>query len=461
MRKIQLNSSNAIRFIEYSLPLLIIGIVSRTFPIFNFFYYLVPVILLIYILLALYFKLYQQISLYLILIIFSFPFYCLITEMWSLNPKITFERSGYLIFIYAGILSAILLYKKILPEKGIEFLIPANILVIVISLFSLITNSPSNSWSGGNGLGFMGFAGHQNTLAAAILFTLPGVFTLRTERPAHSAKCSDKSGFSLRSNIVQSAKSRFFRLSSYFLLLTFNFLLLLLTYSRAAILALVIGTITYLIITKSKKILAILFSSTALLFVLYFTVSPLQSSIDSVLNKDGGKILGRRMILWEPSFEAAKLGGVFGLGYGVSAPDIKTPILTGSHYENGRYIREKGNSFLAIIEETGLTGLILFLLPMIWIIRKFIIYNSQFTIKENFRSNSTLYTCLPVGKVVQCSLLAMFVHSQFEAWWVGVGSVALPIFLVILIMLFISDNNNDVISNYRERSYKDFSFQPK
>ena len=243
--------------------------------------------------------------------------------MWSLNPKITFERSGYLIFIYAGILSAILLYKKFLPEKGIEFLIPANILVIVISLFSLITNSPSNSWSGGNGLGFMGFAGHQNTLAAAMLFTLPGLLAY---------KIKDKG---TKINVV-----RIF----YFLLLTFNFLLILLTYSRAAILALVIGTITYLIITKSKKILAILFSSTALLFVLYFTVSPLQSSIDSVLNKDGGKILGRRMILWEPSFEAAKLGGVFGLGYGVSAPDIKTPILTGSHYENGRYIREKGNS---------------------------------------------------------------------------------------------------------------------
>ena len=418
MRKIQLNSANAIRFIEYSLPLLIIGIISRAFPLFDFLYYLVPVILLIYILLVVYFKLYQQISLNLTLIIFSFPFYCLITEMWSLNPKITFERSGYLIFIYAGILSAILLYKKILPEKGIEFLIPANILVIVISLFSLITNSPSNSWSGGNGLGFMGFAGHQNTLAAALLFTLPGLLAY---------KIKDKG---TKINVV-----RIF----YFLLLTFDFLLLLLTYSRAAILALVIGTITYLIITKSKKILAILFSSTALLFVLYFTVSPLQSSIDSVLNKDGGKILGRRMILWEPSFEAAKLGGVFGLGYGVSAPDIKTPILTGSHYENGRYIREKGNSFLAIIEETGLIGLILFLLPMIWIIRKFIIYNSQFTIKENFRSNSTLYTS-PPWRIVHCTLLAMFVHSQFEAWWVGVGSITLPIFLIILFITLFTEN---------------------
>ena len=168
---------------------------------------------------------------------------------------------------------------------------------------------------------------------------------------------------------------------------------------------------------------------------MFYTSQFLRYKVLSIplLNKDGGKILGRRMILWEPSFEAAKLGGVFGLGYGVSAPDIKTPILTGSHYENGRYIREKGNSFLAIIEETGLIGLILFLLPMIWIIRKFIIYNSQFTIKENFRSNSTLY-------IVHCTLLAMFVHAQFEAWWVGVGSVALPLYLIFLFITLFTEN---------------------
>ena len=198
-------------------------------------------------------------------------------------------------------------------------------------------------------------------------------------------------------------------------------------------LALAVGIITFLILSKSKKTLALLFSIFALIFVLYFTVSPAQNSINTLISKDGGKILGRRMILWEPSFEAAKIGGVFGLGYGVSAPNIKTPVLTGSHYDDGRYIREKGNSVLAMIEETGLIGLILFLLPMIWIIRKFTIYNSQFTIKENFRSNSTLY-------IVHCTLLAMLVHSQFEAWWVGVGSITFPIYLIILFITLFTEN---------------------
>ena len=177
-------------FIKYSFPLLVIGIVSRTFPIFNFFYYLVPVILLIYILLALSFKLYKQPSLKIIVIIFLYPLYCLITSLWSLYPQITLQRSVYQILLYSGILSAVLLYKKFFPDKGIVFLLPANILILLISLFSIITNIPANSWTGGHGLGFMGFAGHQNTLASALLFTLPGVLALviRDQRPVNSFK---------------------------------------------------------------------------------------------------------------------------------------------------------------------------------------------------------------------------------------------------------------------------------
>ena len=96
-------------------------------------------------------------------------------------------------------------------------------------------------------------------------------------------------------------------------------------------------------------------------------------------------------------------------------------------------LREKGNSVLAMIEETGLIGLILFLLPMIWIIRKFIIYNSQFTIKENFRSNSTFYTAAGRRVVIvhysQCSFTL-----NSKRWWVGVGSVTLPLYLIVLFL---------------------------
>ena len=318
----------------------------------------------------------------------------------------------------------------------------------------MIFNIPSQSWSGGNGLGFMGFAGHQNTLAAALLFTLPGVFALRAERSAHRAKGPDISGFPLRSNIEQSApinrdfhfvptkgiapsifrlSSFVSRLSSFILLIAFNVLFLILTYSRASILSLAVGIIIYLLITKSKKILTYLISATAIIIILYITIPFIQYSADSVLNKDGGRILDRRMILWEPSLQAAARGGIFGLGYGVSAPEIKTHLLTGSYYEDGRYVREKGNSVLAIIEETGLIGLIFFLLPLFYITLK---------ISESPKSQIIAHRSL-----LTAALAAMLIHSQFEAWWVGVGSVTLPLYLLILFMLIVKVQKKDVISN--------------
>lgn len=249
----------------------------------------------------------------------------------------------------------------------------------------------------------MGFAGHQNTLASAILFTLPGVIALR---------------MTLSEKNKENSKKYYFTIMSILLLFTFNLLLLLLTYSRASMLSLIIGILTFLIITKSKKILAVVFSLSCIILVLYFTIQPINNTFNKWVNKDGGNILDRRIILWEPSFEAAKLGGVLGLGYGVSAPEIKTPALTGSHYEDGRYIREKGNSILAVIEETGFVGLILFLLPVIYISLK------SFRIKYlKFTDNHA---------ILISALVSLLIHAQFEAWWVGPGSIQFPIFLIIV-----------------------------
>jgi len=409
-------------FIKYSLPFLVIGFLSRTFPITNPVYFIVPVLLTINILLAFILIPRTDKTLTYLFIILLFPAYCLITSIWSLYPIITLQRSLYLLLLYTGIFSSVLLYKKFFPNKGLGFLIPANIIILILSSLSLIFGVPADRWTGGNGLGFMGFAGHQNILAAAILFTIPGIVAKGAE---------------------QSAKSPVFRISSYSafggLLLSFNLLLLIITYSRASLFAFVIGVITYLLITRSKKILATLLTGFTLIFVLYLTISPFKNSIDTVLNKNSGNILVRRTVLWEPSLEAAKQGSIFGLGYGVSAPDIKTPIKTGSHYEDGRYVREKGNSVLAMIEETGLIGLMFFLLPVFWFLRKFSILNFQFSIQEKLKNNYSFLTC-PPWRILNSSLAAMLLHAQFEAWWVGVGSIALPLYLIILFLTLFTEN---------------------
>ena len=174
MNKLSIENPYLKLFIQYSLPILVIGIISRTFPLTSSLYFIVPVLLILNVILAL--ILIPLGSKYLVYtVVFSFPVYCLLTSAWSLSPIISLQRSLYLLLMYGGVLSSVLLYKKFYPDKGIGFLIPANILILTLSAISLIFSIPSQSWSGGNGLGFMGFAGHQNTLAAALLFTLPGI----------------------------------------------------------------------------------------------------------------------------------------------------------------------------------------------------------------------------------------------------------------------------------------------
>ena len=78
--------------------------------------------------------------------------------------------------------------------------------------------------------------------------------------------------------------------------------------------------------------------------------------------------------------------------------------------------------------------LLLALLPVVLIIRKISMLNAQFSIKENSGSNYTL--C-----IVHCTLIAMFIHAQFEGWWVGVGSISLPFFLIFLFTALLSNNH--------------------
>jgi hypothetical protein len=415
-----LSAENAIlQFaIKYLLPVLVIGIISRTFNILSWFYLIVPFLLIVNILLYLFYIQRQHKDLFYLMIIMMFPVYCLVTAFWSLSPGISIQRALYLILMYAGIFSSILILRYTNRNNTlIDFLLPANILIIVLSLVSLIIGIPDNRWTGGNGLGFMGFAGHQNTLAAAVLFTFPGAFTL---------VISDQ-------RIVNSKVSlnRIF----FWLLFTHNCFLITLTYSRAAILSLLIGAVAFLFFTRSKKMLSILFLLFAVTLILYFSIPVVQNSLDNVLTKDAGQLLDRRTVLWKPSLEAAKLGGLFGLGYGVSAPDIKTPPKTGSHYEDGRYIREKGNSVLALIEETGFFGLFLFLLPIFYFV---------ITI---FRSHNSLIT--DHRSLITAALAALLLHAQFEAWWVGVGSISLPLFLIIL---FFALTSNDIFNNNIENN---------
>jgi O-antigen ligase len=334
----------------------------------------------------------------------------LLTSLWSSYPEVSSARALYFILISTGCISAGVLWLRYSGKGILDFLLPANILIVLLCLFSIITNIPSDSWTGGHGKGFIGFFGHQNLLASVLLFTLLALF----------GKIKDKS-----------QKIKVF----FFLILSLNLLVLALTYSRSAILSFIFGGILFLLLNKNWKIISYSFITAAVLTAIIYLTPSLNQFADKIIKKDFPEVYSSRMWMWEPSYKAALEGGLFGLGYGISHPDIRSGEYS-DHFENGRLIREKGNSTLALIEETGLIGLMLFLIPIFYILFK-LIYTKDTLLPT---PNSQLPTCLPVGKathnLLTAALAAFILHSQFEAWWVGVGSVQLPLFFIYLGLIF-------------------------
>lgn len=111
---------------------------------------------------------------------------------------------------------------------------------------------------------------------------------------------------------------------------------------------------------------------------------------------------------WKTSLHMAKAGGVFGAGYGVS--------IDGGHFRGGftavGYGREKGNTQLAIVEETGLVGLGLHLLflaalfSMVWR-----------AVRRVGDADHKVLLAIVAG-----ALAGGFGVGLFEAWWVAPGA---------------------------------------
>ena len=359
---------NPEKLVKYSVPVFTLAIVSRSIEEISFIYYAVPVLCVFFIVFNLQrvrsqkskvksqnpeseirnlassikkfpspIRLRQCLAgqvFHQSFTIFLIPgIWFLVTSLWSSYPDISAARALYFILISTGCLSAGFLWMQYSDShKSIfRFLLPTNIVVILLSLFSLITNIPSDSWTGGHGKGFMGFFGHQNLLASVLLFTLPSVLyrvvilvrlQSRTRQGRAKSRIRDvitpdsrRTSFagmtSARVTSFRLVRKLSFRLSSesdrltntysasiqhpesgipiiisYYLLLTANLLVLALTYSRSAILSLISGVVVFLILNKSWKSISNSFIIAAVLaIIIYFTPS-LNQFADKILKKD-------------------------------------------------------------------------------------------------------------------------------------------------------------------------------
>lgn len=119
-------------------------------------------------------------------------------------------------------------------------------------------------------------------------------------------------------------------------------------------------------------------------------------------------LLYSRERVWRTSLEHAVKGGSLGLGLGVSA--------NGGNFKGGlttaEYGREKGNSQLAIVEETGLIGLTIYL-ALLSSLFFCLLRGARLTDSREARLQLLLLTGLLAGLTTE---------SVFEAWWTSPGS---------------------------------------
>ncbi len=182
-----------------------------------------------------------------------FPVWATLTAFWSLYPLSSFLKGMNFIFVVTGIFSALLLWIKYVNGNFFSLFLPANLLVVSTSIFSLVTGIPTDAWDVGHGLSFAGFFAHQNSMAMAIMFTLPGVFSLVKDKKINFNNDNNSTSFrGADTEKTKKAKQKYF----FLILLTLNLFLIAITYSRSVIRwSLFAGLIFYLIITQAYKFL--------------------------------------------------------------------------------------------------------------------------------------------------------------------------------------------------------------
>ncbi|MBK8946946.1 MAG: O-antigen ligase family protein [Ignavibacteriae bacterium] len=364
------------------------------------------------------------------LFILIFSIWSAITAIWSQYPIFTLQRSVFFLINAAGSLFIGAYIAKQNINYFLNSILILNILIVFVTLVSLIFNVPENAWSGGHGLGFMGFTNHQNKLGQYIFLTASPLILFFNTKDSKPNK-----------NILIS------------ILIIFNLILISLSVSRAAIISLFIVWVIYFIFNFSYvKTLYLSFIFLVIVTLTIVIASNLFNKDQITLVKHENSFGERRFQTISDSWYSALNGGLFGLGYGISDERYNNPLL--GYYdktsEGEIYRREKTVSILAIIEETGIVGLGLFSLvilypfKLLWLRRKESgarIKNSASSNQKSVKSNASLITrhssLITDHSLHNFYLIFIFafllssnIYAQIESWWIGIGSAVLPFYFI-------------------------------
>lgn len=322
------------------------------------------------------------------LLLITYVCWCMLTFSWSSSPSLSLMKSVALLFVAVAMTSAGYAWVN---EHSLEtifsYLAP---LAIVSFLAGVLGKWSENSIvQSGDTVMYQGLIGGPNMFGMMFAMTSP---FLLWQLYIHSRQ----------------AKKRMFWL----LAVAFCILFLGLSNSRASILVfLLVGAGFVAGIDLNKKILLLFCAITVVSLTALLRPLVIESAEKKFIYKYATEEQGvffTRQRVWEDSYAFALQGGVIGGGYGVT---IGQPVFEGGLTAVG-YGREKGNSQLAVMEETGLIGLFLYVLVLTALFHKILTAFSRERDKPR-----KIILGITVGTIV-----GMLVNSLFEAWWVAPGA---------------------------------------
>jgi hypothetical protein len=313
--------------------------------------------------------------------------WCVLTSAWSGVPELTLMKSGALALVGVGFFNGGQQWvSRIGWERALDYQYPLLALALFAGIFGQSAiESPSELL-----VLYEGLAGNPNMLGSMMNMAIPLLLW----------QC------------YRNRRTRM-HLALWLCMLGVVVGVLVLSVSRSSILAAMVTFAVFLSIVGIRRN-AILYALAAVVVsgALYAVPDVYETLETRYIRKvrpgTEAEIFGSRQSVWEESYELAIEGGLIGGGYGVT---IGETDFQGGLTAVG-YGREKGNSQLAIMEETGIVGLLLYIVFLVALLQK-----AALPMRRGPDRDMKV-----MGALVFGSLVGQTMQSLFEAWWVAPGS---------------------------------------
>lgn len=318
-----------------------------------------------------------------------------VTTGWSEQPQLTLYKSLALALVALSFTSAGLHWAVSMPPRQVfSYMLPLAGLAIFAALWP---GASANISYYGDTTIYSGLSGNPNALGMLCAMGFAGTIAALAHSP-------------------QSKRARL----ALWLVTGLLILIALWAKSRASVIIMFCTGVGLLIARrKVQQVLAVVFVAwLGLVASLAFPslITRFEATyVRKGISTEAGGVLHSRREVWMESFEQAMKGGWIGGGYGVTIGE--RAAFDGGVSSVG-YGREKANSQLAIVEETGWIGFALYVMLVLTMLRAMLTGYAAAS-DETGRMNLGI----AVGAVV-----GFLLHSGFEAWWVAPGSPEAPFF---------------------------------